>query len=309
MERSQYLKIIDLFMSAYLKGDMHSIDDILADDIEIHYSTIGDYYGKEEVRKALLLTDHYDIHTTTITNEMSYIDGQYEVFGMIGHHLIGNEQGSEFYPLCFGGKYVFVFQHSLIEKIYYSQEYQVENTIYIKNWKLASHYSNLEKVKGFDLMKVCSHKQDEKTDIAQLVKAFFWAFDACDMDCISQIVSDDIFLQRQKTMAYGTMECHGLDHVSAFIQENKDYYSMDQFSITIRSITPLEDGYIVKGSHLIPHRVGTKKLNVHTKYSSFFDEDFIIDIKLTDGKYKISRIIFTKIVDVHLNGFEVLHYQ
>lgn len=308
MERSQYLNTIDLFMTSYLKNEISFASKMFADDIEIHFSTIGEFYGKYSVIKALELNSQYAIHTTTITNEMSYFENGRMIYAFIGHHLLADEKDSELYPVCFGGKYIFIFEKDKIIEICYEQEYQVENTIYLKSWHLASHYSDLQYVQKFKLDKFLNQTTNETHYIKNLVNAFFWALDIQDMQFIFDIVTDDIYLERQKTMAYGQIIAISKDNIKKFIIQNKEYYSMDQYSIKINEIIKSQDFYIVKGSHLVPQRLGTKKLNVHTKYVSFFDEDFELKISCKNNEYMIKSVIFRKMIDMYMNSIDIIRY-
>ena len=309
MESSHYL--IEQFLIAYTKNQLSKIIDILDENITIHYSTIGFHSGINNVLNILKFNQLFDINTVTISNEISYNDNEIDNFYLIVHHLLANESESELYPLCFGGKYVFKINtvtNKIIE-INYSQEYQVENTLYIKDWNFAKKVSDLSIIaSSFDINRAYSSimKTNDINKIASdLVKLFCLALDSNNIDFINQIVTDDVHLVRPKTMSYGQFEALNKSEIPQFINDTKEYYSMDQYSITINHIQNKEN-ITLNLSHLIPHRTGTKKLNVNTKYHSSFDEDITITLINNNNKLLIKEFICNKITDIHYNGFNLL---
>jgi hypothetical protein len=305
-------EIIDRYLNSWLKNNLRLNDEILDDNISIHYSTIGDYQEKQSVLNALAWDADYAISTTTITNCMEYTDAAGIHAALIAHHMIANEKGPYLFPLCFGGKYVFLLERdgSRIKSVSYAQEYQAENTLYIKNWHLADRISDLGFISDFQIEKYVDdayRKSDCREIAADLSKAFFWALDAQNFGILNQLTSKDIHIKRLKTMSYGAFEIYNQSQLPKFIQESKNYYSMDQYSFTIRGTEETKNSIVVHTSHLIPYRLGTKKLNTNTKYHSFYDEDIDITFIKDGNKYVITDINMKKIVDVHYNGFEVLH--
>lgn len=311
MVRSRYFEVVDKYLVAYIDNDAAGITAVIADDAVIDYSTIGKKNGKSEITKALSWKETYDIRTVTTSNVMSYADGDNIVIALMAHFLIADEWKKYLYPLSFGGKFVFKIDatSSLIREIVYVQEYQVENTLYIRDWKLASRVADLSATKLFDLDKKMEEIQTEEgvQKFEDLVKVFFWAFDQQDYTVLRSMASDNIHLLRYKTYSYGQFETTGIDNINLFIEQNREYYAQDNFAITIRNIEKDGDDVIVTASHLLPQRTGTKKLNVNTKYHSFYDEDITIRFILIDGSYQISDISMVKMADVQYNGYKLLH--
>lgn len=306
-------EVIDAFLTSYVKNDWQGLSSALAEDIQIQYSTVGNHTGLGDVRDALKWKESYNVHTVTTTNVLSYIEGEHTVVGLIAHHLIGNEAGSEFYPLCFGGKYVFTLDNSTgkISRICYAQEYQVENTLYIRDWKLAGNNPDLSAVAGFYLLKArdaAAAGSNPQEAVKELSKVFFWAMDTNNLAFAKELVTSNIHALRYKTMSYGKIETSGADELEQFIKDCRAYYAMDQYSIAIRSVDERDGALVVNASHLVPHRTGTKKLNVNTKYHSFFDEDIQITFIAEGGAWRIQDLSMKKIVDVHYNGFDILHF-
>lgn len=304
--------MIDTFLHAFTTNNREALKSVLADDVQINFSTIGTHQGLENVCNALAWNENYMIHTVTVTNVMSYKENGSTVTALIAHHMIANERGPELYPLCFGGKYVFTTDDKTgkITKVDYAQEYQVENTLYIRHWNLATRISNLAAVDCFDLDKAydaaVAISDPEQVAIA-LSYLFFWAVDKKDMGMIRKLAAENLHMIRMKTMSYGKFETSGIENVEQFIDESKAYYSMDQYSISVNNVASTDDKIIVNTSHLIPYRLGTKKLNVNTKYHAFFDEDIIITFTKTDNGFRIEDVTMKKIVDIRSHGFEIKH--
>jgi hypothetical protein len=288
-------EMIDQFLSAFLRNDCADIASVLDDNISIDFSTVGKHQGKKDVLKALEWKS-FEIHTITVTNELSYLlENGYKKVALIAHFMAGFERGPQLYPVCFGGKFVFTLYKNKILKITYVQEYQAENTLFIKEWKLAKRISNLSSL-DFDLNQILAKNPDKKT----LVKVFFWALDGKDMDILQAISDSNLHISRLRTMSYGPkFEANSFDTLEHFIDESKNYYSMDQYSLTIRN----EDENSVTASHLIPYRLGTKKLNSSTKYNAYYDEDIIVRFK----DNKIADVEIKKITDFSPVAFDIRH--
>jgi len=65
-------EVIDQFLSAFLRNNCADIASVLDDNISIDFSTVGKHQGKKDVLKALEWKS-FEIHTITVTNELSYL--------------------------------------------------------------------------------------------------------------------------------------------------------------------------------------------------------------------------------------------
>lgn len=303
-------EVIRAFLTAYVKNDRDVLARTLDENVELNYSTIGVHHGREAALRALAWQEDYNVHTVTVTNQLPYSDGERDVVGLIAHHLIGNERGSELFPLVFGGKYVFTLcrKTGRLLRICYAQEYQAENTLYIRHWRLAGHEGAYSAIEDFDPRRALAGLEDAPLaeQAAAVCKAFFWAADTGNTELVRALADPEIHALRYKTMSYGSFESSGADALSDFFAQCRAYYAMDQYSFAIRGVEEREDSVVLTASHLIPHRTGTKKLNVNTKYHSFFDEDITVSMKRTPQGLRILDVTMKKIADVHYNGFELL---
>lgn len=310
MTTSKYFEIVNKYLVAYLDNDKNTLEKIVDQNIKAVYSTIGKIKGKKELIEKLYWKEEYDIRTVTTTNVMSYYDNGYIIIGLIAHHLIANERNRQFYPLSFGGKYVFKLNKSdaKIEDVYYAQEYQVENTMYIKSWEFAKRIPDLAAIHCFDLQKMLTQADNKSLEerLREYTYIYFWALDTRNEEVLRQMSKDDLHMLRYKTMSYGKFEFKGIEGLSNFIDENRNYYMQDNFSITIRKVLYNEDKIIVKASHLLPSRTGTKKLNINTKYHTFYDEEIFVTFEKEADTYKVADVAMEKLADVQLNGYKLL---
>jgi hypothetical protein len=226
----------------------------------------------------------------------------------MAHHLVADEQGPTLFPFLFGGKYVFTID-TLANQITYISfvlEYQAENAFYVKGlWKLSNGYNDYSPLVHFNTAKAL-HAFNLLSDRHEKLKAkadlFFWCLDVNDYETLKQLTADAFHIVRYRTMAAGKFE-GDKNTIQDFIKESHDYYALDQYSVAFRNITVQNGKTVLVGQHLTPHRTGTKKLTVNTKYHSFFDEDVFITF---DAEDKIENVDIKKAVDVHYNGFDIL---
>jgi hypothetical protein len=305
---TNYQKITDRFLVAYVKNQTSVMEELLAENCKMHFSNLGDVYGKSDILRSLSWEETFDVRTVTATNYLEYTKDGFGYVTLMAHHLVAYEDISELFPFCFGGKYVFLIDpDNKIQEISFVLEYQTENTALVKGkWKLSNGLNQYDTLSCFDfsLMQQVIAKEPKADRLSDYTKLFFYCMDTGNQNVLTALIDPSLHILRPKTMGGGIIEGTA-ETFGTFLDESRSYYHFDQYSIAVDHQEEKDGKTVLYAQHLTPQRLGTKKLNPANKYHSFFDED--IEITFSEAE-RIQDITFSKVTDIHYNGFDILHF-
>jgi len=304
-----YKTIIINYLKRLQNNDIVGLQNLLEEDVSLNYSNFPSSSSKNCLEIISKWNNNFEVKTVQVSGFLQYYDEANVHILLDAHNLVANENNTEIFPFLYGGKYIFsINERGKIYKVDYNLMYISENTIYAQDfWD--NHSLRIRKLKNNISIEKCIsfiYRQEAKSEIVKsLTKLFFHCIDSHEFSIISLMIAEKFEITRFKTMKLGIIKGNK-ENLEGFIKECNAYYDLDTYSIKINRILSEDEKYIVHAQHLTPQRVGTKKLNVATKFHSFFDEDIILEFVEENNRILLENVKFDKNVDIHYNGFQVL---
>lgn len=252
--------------------------------------------------KGLGITEDFNVRTGTITNCMEMEREGNTVLYATVHHLLAIDEKQQMFPLLFGGKYRFVCnaETAETESVTFDPEYIAGNTYLVRGTWLPAGLGT-RKIQGEELRRGARREET----VEDVVYRFFWALDTLDGILFREVVSQDIQIERAGVNG-DAYHLDGISGTEAFLRQDKDYYSQNQYSVHIRQIKRPDEGHAsVTAWHLYPANTGNKHLGSANKYSQFYNE--IIEMELVrENGWVIESVRFRRKENPVPYGYRIL---
>lgn len=306
---SRAKKIFGEFLVSYIKNNLQNMKEYFDDDTYIQFSTVGTCTGFQSISEKLTWSKEFATTFCTMTNVMEFCSGDDFTICATVHHFLSNEKRNELFPLLFGGKYMLRYDavREKIIGIQFDLEYEFGNVWLVKD------YFQLYAPKAVRLIdnrlllesQILPENPNDEEKIRNLIYRFFWALDTMDENLAGSCVAKTITIERDG-VKNDKIRMTDSKNLLAFMEEDKDYYDMNQYSIRINHIDVEGEIAHIEAQHLSPHKTGNKHLNVSTKYNQFFDEDMSVECIKEEGEWKIGKVGVKRAADLVYIGYELL---
>ena len=271
-------------------------------NLKIKMNMLGEDTTVSGFNRTMSITPDFNVRFSTITNCMEVPRGDRTVLFATVHHLYAIDENQELFPLVFGGKYRFVYnwKEDAPEEAAFDLEYLAGNT-YLTRGSWLAPGERKRQITGEELRAGA----DSVISPEETVYRFFWALDTEDEALFMENVSPDI----QITRAGVDGDSYGMTNISetaAFMAEDKQYYSQNQYSVHIDRTEFADDTHaVVHALRLYPADTGNKHRGSQNKFSQFYNEIFTLELEKSD-RWKVRRAVFKRKENPVPYGYRVL---
>lgn len=300
-KRDEIRQVFEAYVSALEDFAPERIGEIVTQDVQGHFSNVGEVSGKEALLSALTWKGmQMNVSRRHILNFVVHTNGDCAQQSAYVMTLLGYDDGRFLFPFEYGGKYVISYVRRedgwKMSEIRFDLDWEKGNTYFAKDWNFidykifAGHRPMISS--EFDSPWAAIPENDEPlTDeeaIAENMFKYSFGLDNCDWALHRDSYTDDVVFYAGKAV----MESGARNLINNFKNTSHKEPALEH-AIKITKIIVAGDTATMYGYRVEPHRLGSKNLNRDTLHQTFYSARYENKLRKIDGKWKMYEIHYT----------------